>query len=219
MWLLALDGPRAQEAIDRVADRGVRLTGVTALSPATLPNASALVTGLRPTTPPLDPAPPSLPERLTAAGSAWRSYVDTQPGDAAPLPGACDDPAAGDAAAAALAARLPFGRIPALRDSCAGATTSLEALGNDLSSGEIPALSFVSLGGCAPPERPVVALPDQVDDAVTQITESTEFQERGLVVVTTVGAADPCPAAPAVAATPVDPAAPAPAAPTVVLAP
>ncbi|WP_210492503.1 hypothetical protein [Patulibacter sp. SYSU D01012] len=220
VWVLALDGPRAAEAIDRVADRGVRLTGLAGLSFATLPNASALVTGLRPTTPPLDPAPASLPEELQASGGDWRSYVDAQPGaGAGPLAGACAAPPAGDAAAAVLAGRLPFGRIAALQPGCAGATKALEEMGNDLSAGTIPALSVATLGGCAPPERPVVALPDQVDDAVAQITESTEFQASGLLVVTTVGAADPCPAPGAPPAPPLDPATPPPAAPTVVLAP
>ncbi|WP_026912710.1 hypothetical protein [Patulibacter minatonensis] len=240
VWLLAIEGPRAQEAVDRVAEQGVRLTGVRPVSADTIGNATTLVTGNLPagaaaapgtttttpaagTTTTVDPsaAPTaSLPEELTAADQTWRSYVDVQPGGADALPGACADPPAGDAAAAALAARTPFGRITALRtdDLCAKGTASLETLGNDVSSGDsLPSFSYATLGGCAPPERTVVALPDQVSDTVTAITESTEYQESGVVIVTTVGAADPCPTTPAAPAAPVDPAAALPPAPTVVL--
>lgn len=227
VWMLALDGPRAQEAIDRVADQGVRLTGVAPAGPDAIANATTLVTGALPpaagTTP--DPAaavPPSLPELLSTAGQRWRSYLDVQPGGRPALPGACADPPAGDAAAATLAGRTPFGRIAALRtdDACADGTASLETLGNDVSSGEtLPAFSYATLGGCAPPERTVVTLPDQVADTVTAITESTEFQENGVVVVTTVGGVDPCPvpgAAPVAGAAAPSTATPAPV-PTVVL--
>ncbi|CAB4956838.1 unannotated protein [freshwater metagenome] len=228
VWLLALEGPRAQEAVDRVAEQGVRLTGVAPVGTATIDNATTLLSGTPPPAPGApapDPAavvPPSLPELLTTAGRTWRSYVDVQPGGTPALPGACTDPPPGDAAAAVLASRSPFGRIAALRtdDACTGGTFSLETLTDDVSSGEtLPSFSYATLGGCAAPERSVVALPDQVSDTVTAITESTEFQENGVVVVTTVGATDPCPApdapaAPAPATTPG--AAPAPA-PTVVL--
>jgi len=224
VWLLALEGPRAQEAVDRVAEQGVRLTGVAPATTDTIGNATTLLTGAPPVVPPAvaDPADatPSLPEALTTAGQTWRSYIDVQPSETPALPGACTDPPAGDAAAATLAARSPFGRIAALRtdDACTGGTFSLETLTNDVSSGEtLPAFSYATLGGCAAPERSIVALPDEVSDTVTSITESTEFQENGVVIVTTVGATDPCPTTPA--APPAAPVAgaPLPPAPTVVL--
>ncbi|MDO9410121.1 MAG: hypothetical protein Q7T67_17015, partial [Patulibacter sp.] len=270
VWLLALEGPRAGEAIDRIAEQGVRLTGARPAGVDTIGNATTLLTGspaagaggggagaaggsaaaaaapsgtdgaASATAAPsgtdgaanadastsggaADGADaPSLPEELTTGGKTWRSYVDVQPGETPALPGACTDPPAGDAAAATLAGRTPFGRIPALRkdDACAGGTFSLETLTNDVSSGEtLPSLSYATLGGCAPPERSVVALPDQVSDTVTAITESTEFQENGVVIVTTVGATDPCPVPGAAAAptAPVVPGAGLPPAPTVVL--
>ncbi|WP_022927804.1 hypothetical protein [Patulibacter americanus] len=209
VWMLALDGPQAQEAVKRIADQGVTLTGVKPLGPETGQNVTGLMTGVRPVpagaTPP--EVTPSLPEILTTAGASWRAYVDVQPSKGAALPGACSVPPVGDAAAAALAGRLPFGRIAGLAegDACGDGIKSLETLGNDVSAGDsIPELSYAALGGCAPPERTAVALPDQVSDAVTAITSSTEYQENGLIVVTAVGAADPCPA------TPPDPAVPAP---------
>jgi hypothetical protein len=226
VWTLAVQGPRAQEAVDRVAERGVTLTALKPVSPSVADSASALVTGLRPAVPGADPAAapdpatlaPTLPEALVAAEQTWRTYVDVQPNDTAALPGTCAE-GAGDPAAALLAARSPFRAIATLQEdgACAKAVRSLESLGNDVSSGEdLPSWSYVSLGGCAPPDRSVVALPDQVDDTVTAITESTEFQENGLVIVTSVGADDPCPVpgAPATTATPAPEAAP-----TVVLAP
>jgi hypothetical protein len=209
VWMLALDGPQAQEAVKRIADQGVTLTGIKPLGTETAQNAAGLMTGVRPV-PAGTAAPevtPSLPELLTTAGSSWRAYVDVQPSEGQALPGACSVPPVGDAAAAALANRLPFGRIAGLAegDACGDGIKSLETLGNDVSAGDsIPELSYAALGGCAPPDRTAVALPDQVSDAVTAITSSTEFQENGLLVVTTVGAADPCPA------TLPDPAVPAP---------
>ncbi|MEV4418366.1 hypothetical protein AB0L40_00140 [Patulibacter sp. NPDC049589] len=233
VWLLALDGPAAKEAVDRIADQGVRLTGVRPVAADTIANASTLLTGTLPLaagSPAPDPAaavPPSLPEELTTAGQTWRTYVDAQPGTGDPLPGACTDPAPGDAGAALTATRTPFGRIAALRtdDACAKGTSSLETLGNDVSSGDtLPSFSYATLGGCAPPDRTAVALPDQVADTLTAITESTEFQDSGLIVVTAVGSADPCPAAavpgtstPAPATTPAAPTDPATPTPTVVL--
>jgi hypothetical protein len=209
VWMLALDGPQAQEAVKRIADQGVTLTGIKPLGAETAQNAAGLMTGVRPV--PAGAAPPeatpSLPEILTTAGSSWRAYVDAQPSEGPALPGACSVPPVGDAAAAALAGRLPFGRIAGLSegDACGKGIKSLETLGNDVSAGDsIPELSYAALGGCAPPDRTAVALPDQVSDAVTAITSSTEFQESGLLVVTAVGAADPCPT------TPPDPAVPAP---------
>lgn len=212
VWLLALDGPKAQEAVERIAEQGVSLTGIKPLAGETAVNATGLVTGVRPV--PAGAASPevtpSLPELLKTAGQSWRAYVDAQPNGTAALPGACSAPPVGDAAAAALASRLPFGRIAALsaKHACGKGVASLETLSNDVSAGDtIPDFSYAALGGCAPPERTAVALPDQVSDTVTAITESTEFQENGLLIVTTVGAADPCPA------TPSDPATPAPAPP------
>ena len=227
VWMLALDGPRAQEAVDRIAEQGVRLTGIAPAGPDAITNATTLVTGALPpaagvTPDPAAAVPPSLPELLSTADQTWRSYLDVQPGGQPALPGVCADPPAGDAAAATLAGRTPFGRIAALRtdDACAAGTASLETLGNDVSSGEsLPSFSYATLGGCAPPERTVVALPDQVSDTVTAITESTEFQENGVVVVTAVGGVDPCPvpgAAPPAAAAAPSTATPAPT-PTVVL--
>jgi hypothetical protein len=209
VWMLALDGPLAQEAVKRIADQGVTLTGIKPLGTETAQNAAGLMTGVRPV-PAGTAAPevtPSLPETLATAGSSWRAYVDVQPSKAPALPGACSVPPVGDAAAAALANRLPFGRIAGLAegDACGDGIKSLETLGNDVSAGDsIPELSYAALGGCAPPDRTAVPLPDQVSDAVTAITSSTEFQENGLLVVTAVGTADPCPA------TPPDPAVPAP---------
>lgn len=251
VWLLALEGPRAAEAVERVAEQGVRLSGMQAVAAAAQPNATALVSGTRPAADVAAPAAgtadpaaasgaagpssptttgtgdegtgtaPSLPRALLAAKRTWRAYVDVQPTSGSVLPGACAAPAAGDPAAASLAARLPFAAIDGI--DCDRAVTSLEALGNDLSAGEdIPAFSYVAMGGCAAPERPVVALPDAVEDAVTTITESTEYQQDGMLVVTAIGTQDTCmpgasdgPAAPAVS-----PAAPIVAeAPTVVLRP
>jgi hypothetical protein len=209
VWMLALDGPQAQEAVKRIADQGVTLTGIKPLGAETAQNVTGLMTGVRPV--PAGAAPPevtpSLPETLATGGQSWRAYVDVQPSEGDALPGACSVPPVGDAAAAALAGRLPFGRIAGLAagDACSAGMKSLEALGNDVSAGDaIPAFSYAALGGCAPPDRTAVALPDQVTDTVTAITSSTEFLESGLLVVTAVGAADPCPA------TPPDPAVPAP---------
>lgn len=217
VWVLALEGPRAQEAIDRVAKQGVRLTGMRALSADVALNATGLVTGARPAAAAgaatADPAAAStaaatdsLPEQLLAGKRKWRAYVDSLTTGGPVPPGACAPAPAGDAVGAALAARLPFGRIAAFQKDaagCTGATTSLEALGNDLSTGDgIPDLSYAALGGCAPADRSVVALPDELEDAVSTITSSTEYQESGLLIVTTVGAADPCPAVPVAATDP-----------------
>lgn len=221
VWLLALEGPQAAEAVERVAKRGVRLSGMRNVAATAQPNATALVGGTRPVDPaaaPADPGAagpgaaaggagsnggagtgrgagtgtaPSLPAALTAAKRSWRAYVDVQPTSGSVLPGACAAAPAGDATAALLASRLPFAAIEGI--GCDKAVTSLEALGNDLSAGEdIPAFSYVAMGGCAAPERPVVALPDAVEDAVTTITESTEYQQDGMLVVTTVGTQDAC---------------------------
>lgn len=238
VWLLALEGPQAADAVERVAKQGVRLSGMEAVATATQANATALVSGTRPVAVdpavPVDPATPapapdpatdgtatdvapSLPAALTAAKRTWRAYVDVQPTTGSVLPGACAAPAAADPAATLLSSRLPFAAIPKI--GCDKAVTSLEALGNDLSAGDdIPAFSYVAMGGCAAPERTAVALPDAVEDAVATITASTEYQQDGMLVVTAVGTQDACtpPAAPAVPApetVAADPAAPAPAAP------
>lgn len=209
VWLLALEGPRAAEAVDRIAAQGVRLTGMRSFTSDARTNAAALLTGTNPAGPAdaMGTKVGALPAALLADDRKWRAYVDAQPAGSRVLPGACDEPPAGDATAAALALRLPFGRLAASpKDlSCADAVTGLEALGNDLSAGDdVPALSYVALGGCAPPERSVIALPDAVEDAVATITTSTEFQNDGLLIVTTVGTVDAC--VPPVAA-PADPAA------------
>lgn len=257
VWLLALEGPQAAEAVERIAAQGVRLSGMTGVAAASQANASALVGGTRPvvgdpsaggvdpaagaaggtnpagagtgtgtgsTNAPgtADDAAPSLPAALKAADRRWRAYVDVQPTSGPALPGACAAPAAGDPAATLLASRLPFAGLEGI--DCETSVTGLETLGNDLSAGEdIPDFSYVAMGGCPAPERPPVALPDAVEDAVATITASTEYQSDGMLVVTTVGTQDACtPTTPAPAgptAPPVDPAAPAPAAPTVVLRP
>lgn len=233
VWLLALEGPQAADAVERIATQGVRLSGMAGVATAAHANASALVSGTRPAAaaPAAAVAPaaagvsatpanagtpasagatpeaaPSLPAALTAAKRTWRAYVDVQPTGGPVLPGACAAPTVGDPAAGLLAARLPFAGIESI--GCDKAVTSLEALGNDLSSGEdVPAFSYVAMGGCAPPERTAVALPDAVEDTVATITASTEFQQDGMLVVTTVGTQDACtPAAPA--PVPADPAAP-----------
>lgn len=228
VWLLAIEGPRAADAVERIAKQGVRLSGMEAVAGSAQVNATALVSGTRPAAvdpaaPAVDPAAPpvpapdpaadktptdpapSLPAALIAAKRTWRAYVDVQPTGGPVLPGACAAPTPDDPAATLLSSRLPFAAIPKI--GCDTAVTSLEALGNDLSAGEgIPAFSYVAMGGCAAPERTAVALPDAVEDAVATITASTEYQQDGMLVVTTVGTQDACtPAAPG----PVDPAAPA----------
>lgn len=267
VWLLALEGPRAADAVERVARQGVRLSGMRSVATTAQANATALVGGVRPAmvdpaaaaapadvsvapvtrvaaaaavdplavppaaapvdppapvdplavaaaAAPVDPpavdaaadAAPSLLAALVADRRTWRAYVDAQPTGGPVLPGVCAAPPDGDAAATLLASRLPFAAIDGI--GCDRAVTSLEALGDDLSSGDdVPAFSYVAMGGCAAPERPAVALPDAVEDTVATITASTEYQQDGMLVVTTIGDQDACapgtasPSAPALAPT------------------
>jgi len=223
VWVLALEGPDAAAAVDRIAAQGVRLTGVTRGAASASENAVQLLGGTAPAAG--APAPTaaedhSLPAALAAAEPArtWRAYVDAQPDGQPPLAGTCAPAAAGDPVGATVARRVPFWRLAAVAGgaTCGSSIAGLDRLGNDVTSGEeLPALSYVALGGCPAPERTAVALPDQTEDAVATITGSSEFQASGLLVVTAVGGDAPC--APPAATAPLGPL-PAPVdAPTVVL--
>ncbi|MFA4929195.1 MAG: hypothetical protein WC558_11805, partial [Patulibacter sp.] len=88
VWLLALEGPQAAEAVERIEKQGVRLSGMEAVASTAQANASALVGGTKPVVAPtVDPAAaaatgsasastdaaPPLPAALVAAQRTWRA--------------------------------------------------------------------------------------------------------------------------------------------------
>ncbi|EHN11599.1 hypothetical protein PAI11_15240 [Patulibacter medicamentivorans] len=222
VWLVALQGPGAAEAVSAIGGGGVQLQGARTVTEGGLANALALTAGATPTprtrsgcrdaqaaaagAAPASDDPcalpagtASIPAALGAAQRPWRAYLDAVPegraAGAAPPAGICDLPPAGDAAAIALSARSPFAHLTGLREggACATAVRSLGQLDGDLAdAGTTAVFSYLALGGCVPPGAPPKPLADQLRDAVVSITTSRAYGQDGLLVVTTTDGAAPC---------------------------